>query len=334
MEVDERLALLSIEPHRNRLPPVPGGLRIVGNAALEPIEFGQSAVVDEVGLTVDRPDGQIAADERNAPVAALIDEGAQDEGLLRHRRPETGRAGEEDVVGAPLLEGAVDEDGVEGVHGQRGLKGEGKAESGRPTADLLDIEVLRGAVEVGKQRRAQPKLERRVAGHVCGRVDAAAAFRLLEARVNLVARDGRGREVDRAPVDGRVLVAAAEDIEDVVGAADERLDRDVAPIIVKDPLVVVAVEREREESVAAGLGGPLAGGEKREIHVVEFLGVGLRHKPPPNPLPDTISVNLDALKTLGFQANLGADFPGQLRYTRRVSSGMLVRMVRMALSRS
>ena len=51
---------------------------------------------------------------------------------------------------------------------------------------------MRGAVEGDTHGRTQPELEWRVAGHVRGRVEAAAVFGLLEARVDLVARNGLG----------------------------------------------------------------------------------------------------------------------------------------------
>ena len=67
-------------------------------------------------------------------------------------------------------------------------------------------------------------------------------------------------------------MAATEDIEDVVRAADEGLDIDVPSLVIEDPLALVTVEREGEEGVSTGLDGPLLGGGKREIHGVEFEG--------------------------------------------------------------
>ena len=157
----------------------------------------------------------------------------------------------------------------------------------------------RGPRGHGQSRRTVPGTARTQRAHrrscpwscrCCRRI------RASEAGVDLVARDGRGREVDRAPVDGQVLVAAAEDIEDVIGAADERLHVDVAVGIVENPLVVVAVEGEGEDGVAAGLGGPLA--EWKEKRNSWRLGscVGIHHKSPRLPHPTATIVNLDALQ--------------------------------------
>ena len=144
--------------------------------------------------------------------------------------------------------------------------------SDRPAADLLDVEVLGRLGVVGEEGRAEPKFEGLRAGHVGGAVAASVELRAEVDRVDLVARDGRRREVDGTPVDAGVVVAAAEDIEDVVRTTDEGLDVDVASIIIEDPLALVTVKREGEEGVSAGLDGPLLVGGEREIHGVEFEG--------------------------------------------------------------
>ena len=144
--------------------------------------------------------------------------------------------------------------------------------SDRPAADLLDVEVLGGLSVVGKEGRAEPEFEGLRAGHVGRTVAASVELWAEVGRVDLVARDGRRREVDGTPVDAGVEVAAAEDIEYVVRTTDEGLDVDVASLVIEDPLALVTVKREGEEGVSAGLDGPLLVGGEREIHGVEFEG--------------------------------------------------------------